>query len=182
MNLIVVIGCVVSVVVSCAQAEEKQAKPLSVCELIAHRIEYNGQLVTVRGEVKAGPHGGWLAPDSSCQYKLVTRGVEWPNLIFLTYPLKQSKDPDDHADFKVDWPAIKQADSRIMRAGFNADMDRLIETYVGKFVTYKDLENRVNPGIPGARRLGFGPVGLDAPAQLLVKTVRDVLVVHATSQ
>jgi hypothetical protein len=181
-NLIVVIGCVVSVVVSCAQAEEKQARPLSVCEVIAHRAEYNGLLVTVRGELRGGPHGGWLAPDSDCAYKLITRGVEWPNVIFMTYPLNQSKDADYHADFKVDWPAIERAEAQVTRARFNADVDRLIETYVGRFVTYPDLENRVSPSVPGARRLGFGPVGLDAPAQLVVKTVGDVVVTHRTPQ
>jgi hypothetical protein len=27
-------------------------------------------------------------------------------------------------------------------------------------------------------RVGFGPVGLDVPAQLLIKSVTDVMVVH----
>jgi hypothetical protein len=52
----------------------------------------------------------------------------------------------------------------------------MVATYQGLFVTYLDLDRRVSPGVPGALRLGFGPL-IGAPAQLLVKTVRDVAVV-----
>ena len=47
-------------------------------------------------------------------------------------------------------------------------------TYVGFFITYSDLEKRVSPDIPRAPRLGFGPAGLGAPAQLVIKTIKDV--------
>jgi hypothetical protein len=176
------ISVVLSVTILCAQTAERYARPLSVCELVAHRIEYNGHLVAVRGEEKGGPHGDWLAPDSECQYKLITRGVEWSNFIFMTYPANRSPDVADHANFKVDWTAIKAADAQVRRAGFNPETDRLIETYAGRFVTYLDLENRVNPGIPGALKLGFGPVGLEAPARLVIKTVKDVVIVPKVNQ
>jgi len=108
--------------------------------------------------------------------------VEWPKQIFLTYPLNQAPDVAYHADFKVDWAAIKRAEARVKRTKFNLDADQLIETYTGRFVTYPDLENRVNPTLRDARRLGFGPAGLDAPAQLVVKSIHDVVVVHAATR
>jgi hypothetical protein len=160
-----------------AQAPYKEKPPLTVCEVIAKRSVYNGQIVAVPGRVGGGGHGIWLdSPD--CEYKLVTRGVEWPNVIFLTTPSNKSPDVADHANFDTDWSTIDKSQEAVKRAGFNINTDRIIATYVGLFVTYLDLEKRVNPGILGALRLGFGPVGLGAPAQLLIKIVKDTVVVH----
>ena len=155
-----------------------RARPLSVCELIEHRMTYDRRVVTVRGEVKWGPHGDWLASSSVCPYKLTTKGVEWPAVIALAYPNNHSSDPDDHASFSVDWGAIAKDKEELRRAGFNPDSDRLYRTYVGLFITYPDLENRVNPGIRDFERLGFGPLPLGAPAELLIKGVVDPVVVH----
>jgi hypothetical protein len=160
------------------QTTGDRARPLSVCDLIEHRVTYNRRVVTLRGEVKWGPHGDWLASSSVCQYKLTTKGVEWPAVIALAYPNNHSSDPDDHARFSVDWASIAKDKEELRRAGFNPDTDRLYETYVGLFVTYPDLENRVNPGIRDFERLGFGPLPLGAPAQLLIKEVVDPAIVH----
>jgi hypothetical protein len=161
-----------------AQTTGDRARPLSICDLIEHRTTYNRRLVAVRGEVKWGPHGDWLAPSPGCQYKLTTKGVEWPVVIALAYPNSQSSDPDDHASFSVDWAAIAKDKEELRRAGFNPDSDRLYRTYVGLFVTYPELANRVNPGLRDFERLGFGPLGLGAPAELLIKEVMDPVVVH----
>ena len=58
------------------QAEEKQPAPLSVCELIARRIEYNGRLVTVRDETKPGGHGAFLIASSRVHYVYYTPEIE----------------------------------------------------------------------------------------------------------
>ncbi len=160
------------------QAMGDRARPLSICDLIEHRTTYNRRVVTVRGEVRWGPHGDWLSPSSGCRYKLTTKGVEWPALIALAYPNNESSNPDDHASFSVDWAAIAKDKEELHRSGFNADSDHLYRTYVGLFITYPDLENRVNPGIREFERLGFGPPGLGAPAELLIKAVMDPVVVH----
>jgi hypothetical protein len=177
LNLIL-IG-VLSTVGSHAQARG-QLTPLSVCELVAKRMEYNGRMVAVRGEERGGSHGAWLVGCSECQDRLVTRGVEWPNVIFLTYPDNESRNKANHADFRVDWRSIEAARKVVARSALNLSTDRIIQTYLGRFVAYPDLDNRVSPGVPGALRLGFGPVGLEAPAQLLIKRVRDVVVLHGT--
>src|SRR6266851_8484114 len=128
-----------------AQGPDKEvAPPLSVCELVAHRSEYNGRLVTVRGEAKSGAHGGWLTASSECQYQLVTRGITWPNDIYLAYPDNRSRIEENHANFEIDWKSIQKAEEAVRRSGFNRQTDHIIETYVGRFVTYVDLENRVN--------------------------------------
>jgi len=161
-----------------AQIGGHGARPLSVCEVIEHRLTFDRRIVAVRGEVRWGPHGDWLAASSVCQYKLTTRGVEWPARIALAYPNNRSPDPDDHASFSVDWASIAKDKEELRRAGFNPATDRLYRTYVGLFITYADLENRVNPGIRDFERLGFGPLPLAAPAELLIKAVMDPVVVH----
>jgi hypothetical protein len=99
-------------------------------------------------------------------------------VIALAYPNNQSPNPDDHASFSVDWAAIARDKKDLRRAAFNPDSDRLYRTYVGLFVTDPELENRVNPGVRDFERLGFGPLGLGAPAELLIKEVMDPVVVH----
>jgi hypothetical protein len=117
------------------------------------------------------------AASSECMYRLVTRGITWPNVIFLEYPNNRSPYDEDHADFQVDWKSIRKAEDAVGR-GLNTDRDKVIQTYVGRFVTYLDLEKRVNPGVAPEFMLGFGPVGLNAPAKFLIKSVLDVEVVH----
>jgi hypothetical protein len=150
--------------------------PVSVCDLVAKRTEYNGRIISVRGQVMPGGHGPYLAAWATCSYQLVTRGVAWPNIISLVYPSNDSRDVTAHAPFALDRKATRAADDYLLKSGFRAEVDVEVATYVGLFVTYSDLDNRVNPGLPGALRLGFGPAGLGAPGQLVIKTVKDVSV------
>jgi len=167
-----------SVVAALVQTSDPSPRVVSFCELLEHRVEYNGLIVKVRGEVKAGGHGPSLTAPSTCDYRLVTRAVTWPNVIFLTYPNNQSPVPEDHAGFRVDWKSIRSAEQSVRLSNFDLNTDHLFETYVGRFVTHPDLGSRVNPPSLGGTRLGFGPIGLDAPAQLVIESVSEVSIVH----
>jgi hypothetical protein len=164
----------------CAAAADR-LPPLSVCEAVAKRGEYAGRIVAVRGAVIAGGHGPYLVPSGPCSYELVTRGVTWPNIINLVLPGNRSPDLTVHAPFKPDWKAIQAAEDYLVRTGFQSGVDTETATYLGLFVTYADLDKRVSPGVPGALRLGFGPTGLGAPAQLVFRTVRYVSVVRGVT-
>src|ERR1035441_2064335 len=80
--------------------------PLSVCDAIAKRIEYTGQVLEVRGNVTAGGHGIYLQPSTKCAHELVTKGVVWPNIINLVFPDNRSPDVDEHAPFELDEQAL----------------------------------------------------------------------------
>lgn len=164
---------------SYAQGKKQEDRPLSVCELIAHREEYNEKLVTVRGEVEVG-EGAWLDAGPDCKYQLVTKGVVWPIAIWLAYPNNRSIDPMDHADFGIDWRAEKAVNAIFTKLGFDPEKDHLYETFVGLFRTYLDLDKRVNPNHQDWPRLGFGHLNA-APAQLLMKIRKDLIVVHGPS-
>jgi len=158
------------------QMANKVVTQISVCELIARRNEYNGKYVVVRGEVKAGGHGPWLQADSDCNYRLVTRGVEWPNIVFLTFPTSRQGDGEPMVPFRADLDSMENSLRFLRRQNFDSETDRRFETYEGIFVTDEDLERRVSPGLPNALRLWFGPSGLGAPGKLIIRTQRDVTV------
>lgn len=173
----VLVPCFLVAVVWQGQAADGSA-PLSVCELLIHRSDLNGQMVTVRGVVGTGGHGMWLRATQTCTFKLVTRGVIWPNAVALAYPDNRSKIPTDHANFAVDWKSIRRAESEALRAGYKPASNYEVATFFGLFLTYGDLEKRVTPGVPDAPRLGFGPDLMGAPAQLLIKSIKDVSIVQ----
>ncbi len=160
-----------------AENRQQQGQILSVCNLIAQRDKYDGKVVTVRGELKSGTEGSWLINATECDSRLVTKGVVWPNIVHLAYPNNRSSNPMDQADFAIDWGAEKRIGAWVLRSGFNPDRDHLIETFVGLFRTYPDLENRVSPNMQDGVRAGFGHLGA-APMQLLIKTRKDPSVVR----
>ena len=149
---------------------------LSVCEAISERGTYNGRVVGIRGEVKAGGHGSYFVASSECKYQIVVKGVRWPNVIYLDFPNNRSREDDDHANFTVDWKTIEKAAEVVRGSRFQEGLDRLIATYVGRLVAVGDLEKRTNRPELGGTKLGFGPAGLDAPAKLLIKSVGNVVV------
>ena len=155
-----------------------EVAPLSVCEAIANRVELHGKVVEIRGRVEGGAHGISLLPSAPCPQQLVTRGVAWPNVVNLTFPDKHSPDPDDHAPFEPELQSFQAAEAAALKSGYRAGIGIEIATYTGLFVTYRDLEKRVNPGRLGMLRLGFGPAGTEAPVQLLMKSVKDVSVIR----
>jgi len=144
--------------------------------LIVHRNEFDGKMVAVRGAVEGTDEGAWLRSSQNCKYKLVTRGITWPNVISLEYPNNESTNPADHVDFDVDWEAIYTVGVAVPK-GFNRKIDQIVKTYVGLFQTYPDLDSRVSSDKGDALKAGFGHLG-GAPARILVKTVRDVAAVR----
>jgi len=160
-----------------------QQKILSVCDLIIHREDYNGQIVSVRGEVGSGD-GIFLDAGRGCAYKLITNGVVWPNAIWLTFPNNKSKNPLDHADFGIDWKAEKEEAGAVKliveREGFDANKDHIEHTFVGLFRTYLDLDKRVSPSLQIGGRAGFGDQNL-FPAELIIKTRGKPIVAHGAA-
>ena len=80
--------------------------------------------MTVRGEVKAGGHRPYLIAPPSCECRLITRGVAWPNVIYLAYPDNKSVIESDHADFQVDWRCVARGEEEEKRQGFDLASDR----------------------------------------------------------
>ena len=179
-------------------------KPLSVCEVLERRAELVGRFetlrgeyrtapaertISVRGEVKAGGHGPYLIAAPSCTFKLTTisttwpnglttPGTTWPNVIWLEYANNKSGDESTRAPFEVDWTSVRRAKDQALRQRCCSASDQLFETFTGLLVSYDDLELRGSASGPIVKRTGFGPLGLDAPAKLLIKSIADVVVIR----
>jgi hypothetical protein len=100
----------------------------------------------------------------------------WPKIIYLREPNNCSRYVSDHAPFDSDREALRRRDLYLLKVGFRYEVDLEVSTWVGLFVTYTDLDKRVSPAVPGGQRLGFGPAGMGAPAQLFFKTVEGISV------
>lgn len=158
-----------------------QPETLSVCNVLEAGQQYDGHLVTVRGEYRWGAHGAWLVASTGCPFKLITKQVRWPNLVFLTFPIHQSKHPEFRADFDVDLKAINAAQGRIGHENFDVRTSCLVEVVTGRLVLIHEPEKHVNPPELGGNILGFGPSGLGAPAQLLMKSMSRPEIVARSS-
>jgi hypothetical protein len=153
-----------------------QAMPpvMSVCELLTNREKYHGKLVEVRGLVKGGGHGAWLAAED-CGLVLKAAGYKWPNQVHLTFPHNQSPIKDDHANFEVNFAAIRKLDQAARKAKYDPETDLQRATYTGLFRALGDLSQHLRGDSRNPTGAGFGPES--APAQLLIQSARDLTIV-----
>jgi hypothetical protein len=132
----------------------KAQKSLSVCELLDRRIELNGQIVTVRGELHGGYHGISLVPHD-CKTKVITEGYEWPEAVCLRNTLGASRPDELQGEF------------------WNRQADRsFVVTVAGRFETKEHF-----PILPSVRgdtvRAGFCHLNT-AVAQLAYSKIYDL--------
>jgi hypothetical protein len=76
-----------------------------------------------------------------------------------------------------DWEAMRKADAKILEMKPDRGADIVMATYVGRFRTYGDLGKRADPSGRNPMRFGFGHLGA-APAELNIRTIKDVVVVR----
>ena len=156
-----------------APAQEQQeihpSKVYSVCQVLARIKALDGQTIAVRGVLVTGGHGSFLS--STCPSHLTTKGFTWPDVIWLTDP-KNSEGRRVEADTNAHERVRYTISQFHLREG-----DQVMVTYVG-MLEAKDLAQSVGANRAGQIvALGFGPGG-DAPAQLVVETVKDPSVMH----
>jgi hypothetical protein len=104
------------------------------------------------------------------------------NVIWLEYANNKSGDECARAPFEVDWISVRQTEGQERRQGYNSASDQLFETFTGLLVSYDTLEVRASASALVMKRPGFGPAGLDAPAELLIKSIADVVVIRKPRQ
>ena len=153
--------------------ESAQTKPLSVCEILAHPLKYDGLLVTIRDRVEGTDEGGWLVGDR-CPGVFVTDGYVWPSSISLEMPTIPSNLRLHSVDFTYNWQSSKRVDAKYHRLLRSGPRDCMVFTYTGLFETRRDWSAAKVIFPNGTSRvIGFGHLN-DAPAQLLMKSGDDV--------
>jgi hypothetical protein len=142
---------------------------LTVCELLTSPDKYNGKMVTVRAIVKGTDEGAWLS-DLKCPATFRTGSLSWPWAIALASRTQAMKPPD----FSFDEQADQQIRQKLLQMNQNNRPIRIWLTYIGRFETHTDLAHAVVRDSNGVvQPAGFGHLNW-APAQLVVKTEKDL--------
>jgi len=151
--------------------------PLSVCEVLANPLRFNGKQIDVRGYVTSTGEGTWLNGD--CKAHLVTDGFVWPDSIWITL-FPDPIEPLHEKTFATDMRALHELSERTAEiVRLHGKECRFWITYEGLLETQPDLHLETVLDIDGKRRAaGFGHLA-GAAAQLVVKTVRDLRVEYA---
>jgi hypothetical protein len=148
---------------------------ISVCDALHNASQYNGKIVALRGYFRPG-HGGWINGDCKEQITTVS-GLKWPNDIWVLGPRSAAM----HAlSFDLDERAMEEMRDKLSREIKDRERDRIWVTYIGLFETWDNLKTAEYKDARGNPRLaGFGHLG-GSPAQLFIKTAKDVTVEHAS--
>lgn len=134
---------------------------LSVCDVLQNPARLRGRVLSIRGFAVATEEGSWLGGD--CRDHLVTKGLTWPNTIWLL------------VTGGTDFAGLERIRKQISRER-SSSADRVWITYVGMLETKSSIEEEVGLDDKGGpHRLGFGHLN-DAPAQLDVRTAKDVVI------
>jgi len=147
---------------------------VTVCQVLADPLKYNGRLILLGGESFGTDEGSWLTA-SGCPTQFVTGGHVWPNSIFL------QANPNDRnnlhkVDFAYDFGSEAPAYAKAKSLEEKYPGRKLRWTFEGLLETRTDWESfhaRYPNGT--SRYIGFGHLG-EAPAQLILKALHDVSV------
>ena len=173
LSIIAVILLQGSVLAGLAEPQQ-ETEPISVCDVLRDPVKYNGKMIAVRGFLISTDEGHWLNGD--CEEPLITNGYKWKSAIWPESPSSRS------ALHKVAFEEDFEAETA-MYAVRNREMkdprhDRLWVTYIGLLETRQSMDIEVFVRPNGERQpVGFGHLG-GAPAQILIKTVKDIVVEH----
>jgi hypothetical protein len=141
---------------------------VSVCDALRRRNALHTKLVAVRGLLVATDEGGWLL-GRECGEAIMINGRAFRSAIWLEMSGASRRAA---GVWSTDLDAsIKAITLEMEKRRFNAQRDRLWVTYTGVFEAYDDESNH-------ALRHGFGHLNA-APAQLIVKEIRDAVVEQA---
>jgi hypothetical protein len=149
--------------------------PLSVCDILADPLKYNGHLVTIHGVSVGTGEGWWIGPDKTCSRPLTTFAYTWPSTIWVESVGEARPSPD--AQFRTDREAISKIDAEVRRMHVDPKLDRIWLNFTGIFQTREFTSKEVST----ERGFGFGHMNA-SPGQLLLKTVSGLHVEHISGQ
>jgi hypothetical protein len=158
-------------------ADRRVQGPLTVCEILSHASEYDGQMVQVRARLNSTGEGSWLIGEG-CDGVFVAAGKVWPSWIAVGIPPVRDR-PESHSslhtvNFYFDWESYErfQRKAALLRQGAAAEC--LEGIYAGMFETRTDWASATQTYSDGSTRVfGLGPQGA-APGQLIPKSYDDI--------
>jgi hypothetical protein len=153
-------------------------KVMTVCDLLKDLRMYRGKVITVRGIVYESREIFALG-GRDCSTRFVTNGFAWPNAISLEssdYPSQEY----DRAEFRTDDDALLRLQESIRLTPRGEGRPEVWATFVGQLrVRHEYISIRMGDG--SIRGNGYGHLAW-YPAQLVIKTVRDIAVVQPSTR
>jgi hypothetical protein len=158
---------VVSALLTAQSSLHAQApKPRSICEVLVNLEEFRGKDIEVRGVVVFGPELFALEGDD-CESTLVMNGYAWPRRIWLSIEGQRLPEVVPPESVRLD----KDAYLRLVSIMEAKGSGKVRVTIHGRLLERMPF---VDKWPDGSNRLaGFGHRNLN-PAQLVIRTVRDI--------
>ncbi len=154
--------------------QDRNDKPLSVCEILASPMNYDGKLLAVRGVWEGSGEGSWIEAGTKCTNPFKTYGYVWPQIIW--FETADSPQRIHKVDYHTDLGALRIVNEEIRKKGLDPNANRIWLTFIGVFETRNFQPSDIgSDGRGGVRPNGFGHLN-SAPGQFLVRTVRDLKV------
>lgn len=156
-----------------AQSGKKETSSLpilTVCEILASPLQYDGQLIRIRDVIRGTDEGAWFAGEQ-CPGVFVTEGYVWPALISLELPGNPLQ--LHSVDFQFSFESQQKLAPKYAQLQRRVTEDCIAWTYTGVFETRKDWTGPEAKTIDPGRLRGFGHLSA-APGQLILKSADDV--------
>jgi hypothetical protein len=166
---------------SAASAQKKGAerhvqRPLTVCEILSHASEYDGEMVQVRSRMNSTGEGSWLIAEG-CDGVFVAAGKVWPSWIAVGLPPgpdQQTRSYIHTVSFYFDWESYERFQGKAALLRQRVAAECLEGIYAGMFETRTDWASATQTYFGGRTRVfGLGPQGA-APGQLIPKSYDDI--------
>ena len=161
-----------SAVLAAQTAKEAPPDPptVSVCEVLAQPLQFDGLFLKIRDIVRGTNEGSWLVGDD-CPGVFVTEGHVWPSLISLEAPGNPFQ--LHPVDFQFNFESQQKLAMKYEQLKRRVGEDCIAWTYTGVFETRKNLSGAEAKTIDPSRLRGFGHLNA-APGQLILKSADDV--------
>ena len=156
-----------------AQTNKKETSSLAVltvCEILANPLQYDGQLIQIRDVIRGTDEGAWFVGEDCSVFE--TKDHTWPALIALEIP-GQFPLQLHPVDFQFNFESERKIKPKYQQLKRRVTEDCIAWTYTGVFETRKDWAAADAKTIDPGRPRGFGHANA-APAQLIIKSVDDV--------
>lgn len=147
---------------------------LTVCEILASPLKYDGQLIRIRDVMRGTEEGSWFVGDD-CPNAFEAEGYSFPSLIWPEIPGNPLFQLHT-VDFQYSFESERKLVAKYEQLKRRVSADCIAWTYTGVFETRKDWTGDEAKTIDPGRLRGFGHLNA-APGQLLLKSADDVSVI-----
>jgi len=149
---------------------------VSVCQVLAEPLQYDGKLITLRGTMRGTDEGTWFFGED-CPGVLVTDGHIWPSEISVDFPYPGSPTQLHQVDFQFDFQSERRTSAKYRKVARRAPENCVLFTYTGLFETRRDWSRYKFTNRDGKIQYsGFGHLS-GVPGQLITKSHDDVSVI-----